>query len=288
MVKNGISEFFDKYYYAHDCGIPYERNEHWLNFFGAIAERIVNDFSPKTMLDAGCAKGFLVECLRNKGVEAFGVDISEYAINNVYEPIKDFCKVASIADSLDSFFDLIISIEVVEHMERSESEAAIANLCRHTDKILFSSSPHDHSEATHINVQQPEVWAQIFARNGFFRDLDYDASYITPWAVLFCRDSRRLDKLVFEYERKLWLVYKENLDVRRKNLELIDQLKQMDLAKLQPAELESVKIEMSKTRGLLEEANKRISELETVLNDITDSEDWRLMQEVKRIRNVAS
>lgn len=288
MIAEGINDKFDEYYYAHDCGVPYERNEHWLDFFGAIAARIVNDFSPKKMLDAGCAKGFLVECLRNNGVEAFGVDISEYAINNVYEPIKDFCKVASIADPLASFFDVIISIEVVEHMERSESEEAIANLCRHTDKFLFSSSPHDYSEATHINVQQPEVWAQLFARNGFFRDLDYDASYITPWAVLFCRDSRRLNKLVFEYERKLWLVYKENLDVRRKNLELIDQLKQMDLANLQIAELESVKIEMSKTRGLLEEANKRISELETALNDITDSEDWRLMQEVKRIRSIAS
>jgi len=43
---------------------------------------------------------------------------------------------------------------------------------------------------------------------------------------------------------------------------------------------------LSKTGGLLEEVNKRISELETELNDITDSEDWRLMQEVKRIRGV--
>ena len=288
MVDDGINEMFDKYYYEHDCGIPYERNEHWLNFFGAVAARIVNDFSPKSMLDAGCAKGFLVECLRNKGVEAFGVDISEYAINNVYEPIKDFCKIASISDPLDSFYDVIISIEVVEHMERSESEAAIANLCNFTDKILFSSSPHDYSEATHINVQQPEVWAQIFARNGFFRDLDYDASYITPWAVLFHRDQQRLEKLVLNYERRLWLIYRENLDVRRKNLELIDHLKQIDLANLQLIEIESLKSELMKMEGLLEEANKQIAELETALNEITNSEDWRLMQEVKRIRNITS
>jgi len=277
---------FDSYYYAHDCGAPYERNEHWLNFFGAIAARIVHDFAPKTMLDAGCAKGFLVECLRNKGVDAFGIDISEYAINSAYESIRDYCRVASISDPLDKLYDVIISIEVLEHIEKSESETAIANLCNHTDKILFSSSPHDYGEVTHINVQQPEVWAQIFARNDFFRDLDYDASYITPWAVLFCRDTKRSDTLVFEYERKLWQTYKENLDVRRKNLELVDQLKQLDLTNFQLTEIESIKSELSKTGGLLEEANKRISELETELNDITDSEDWRLMQEVKRIRGV--
>jgi len=286
MLDKDKNSDFDAYYYAHDCGISYERNEHWLNFFGAIAETVVNDFAPKTILDAGCAKGFLVECLRNKGVDAFGVDISEYAINSVYEPVKQYCKIASIADPLDNLYDVIISIEVVEHMEKSESEAAIANLCKHTDKILFSSSPHDFSEVTHINVQQPEVWARLFARNGFFRDMDYDASYITPWAVLFSRNSQRLDRLVFVYERKLWMIYKENLDVRRKNLELNDQLKQKDLANLHLAEIKSTQNDLSKTGALLEEANKRIVELETAINEITDSEDWRLMQEVKRIRNI--
>ena len=97
-----------------------------------------------------------------------------------------------------------------------------------------------------------------------------------------------MDKLVANYERKLWRVYKENLDVRRKNLELVDQMKQLDLATPQLSEIESIKSELYKTGGLLEEANKRISELETALNDITDSADWRLMQEVKRIRNIAS
>ena len=285
MVTSGNSEKFDKYYYAHDCGIPYERNEHWLNFFGAIAERIFNDFSPKTMLDAGCAKGFLVECLRNKGVDALGIDISDYAISNAHESIRDYCRLASISDPLDKMYDLIISIEVVEHIEKSESETAIANLCKHTEKILFSSSPHDYGEVTHINVQQPEVWSQIFARNGFFRDLDYDASYITPWAVLFRRETKRSDKLVFEYERKLWQTYKENLDVRKKNLEMVEQLKQMDLTSIQLTEIETIKSELSKTGGSLSEANKRISELETELSDISNSEDWRLMQEVKRIRN---
>ena len=31
------SSFFDKYYYEHGCGRPYERDEIWLNFFDGIA-----------------------------------------------------------------------------------------------------------------------------------------------------------------------------------------------------------------------------------------------------------
>ena len=37
---------FDAHYYAHDCGIPYERNEHWLAFFGHIADEVVKEIAP--------------------------------------------------------------------------------------------------------------------------------------------------------------------------------------------------------------------------------------------------
>ncbi|MFN2235590.1 MAG: hypothetical protein ACK2U1_15290, partial [Anaerolineales bacterium] len=85
-------ELFDAYYYQHGCGdLPYERNQGWLDLFSRIAERIIQDIQPTTVLDAGCALGFLVEGLRNHGVEAFGIDISDYAIENVHQTIKPYC-----------------------------------------------------------------------------------------------------------------------------------------------------------------------------------------------------
>jgi 2-polyprenyl-3-methyl-5-hydroxy-6-metoxy-1,4-benzoquinol methylase len=68
---------YDATYYRVGCGVPYERNEHWLTFFGKIADAIVREINPGSVLDAGCAMGFLVEALRQRGVEAYGVDISD-------------------------------------------------------------------------------------------------------------------------------------------------------------------------------------------------------------------
>src|SRR5689334_22980048 len=68
-------------------GGPYERNERWLGFFAEVADGIVRDLAPKTVLDAGCAMGFLVEALRQRGVEASGIDVSEYAISKVDESV---------------------------------------------------------------------------------------------------------------------------------------------------------------------------------------------------------
>src|SRR3972149_7053071 len=137
------SSFFDAYYYEHGCGRPYERDEGWLNFFDGIAKRIIEETEPKTVLDAGCALGFLVEAFRNRGVEAYGVDISEYAIQNVYPKIKKYCWIGSITDPFPKKYDLITSIEVLEHMPQRESERAIENLCNHANEIVFSSTPFD-------------------------------------------------------------------------------------------------------------------------------------------------
>ena len=77
MASQGSARPYDAFYYAHSCGQPYQRDDVWLNFFASVAERIVSDIRPTTVLDAGCAMGFLVEALRDRGVDAGGVDISE-------------------------------------------------------------------------------------------------------------------------------------------------------------------------------------------------------------------
>ena len=206
---------FDAYYYQHGCGVPYERNEQWLTFFQGIADKIIADLKPKSVLDAGCAKGFLVEGFRNRGIEAWGIDISEYAIQEVYEPIKPYCRVGSIIDPFPQKYDLIVTIEVLEHMPAEVGKKAIANLCAYADQILFSSTPFDYKETTHYNVQLPEYWSREFARHEFFRDVDFDASFITPWAALYRKNEKPVHQLTYDYERRFWQLWKENNDLRQ-------------------------------------------------------------------------
>ena len=51
----------------------------------SVAKRIVKEYNLKKgskVLDVGCGKGFLVKDLINLGIDAYGLDISEYAIKN--------------------------------------------------------------------------------------------------------------------------------------------------------------------------------------------------------------
>lgn len=212
--------YFDADYYAHDCGKPYERSAEWLRFFDSVAERIVRDVNPQSVLDAGCAMGFLVETLRQRGVDTFGIDISEFAIRQVHPSVQPYCRVDSITAPLPRSYDLIVCIEVLEHLPPPDAELAIANLCEHTADVLFSSTLFDYREATHLNVHPPEHWAELFARHSFFRDVDFDASFISAWAVRFRRRVEPAHRVIRDYERKYWLLAKENSDLRARVIEM--------------------------------------------------------------------
>ena len=64
-------------------------------FIKRLASQIKEKYHPQTVLDAGCAMGMLVAALRDLGVEAYGVDLSEYAISQVREDIRPYCAVGS-------------------------------------------------------------------------------------------------------------------------------------------------------------------------------------------------
>ena len=250
---------FDAYYYAHCCGDPYTRSEGLLRFFAGIADRIVADIVPKTVLDAGCAIGMLVEALRARGVDATGVDLSSYAIGQVGDALRPYCRHGSIADEFTGGYDLIISLEVLEHMPPREAEAAIANFCRHTDDVLFSSSPLDYKEPTHINVHPPEYWAEAFARHGFYRDVDFDASHITPWAVRFRRRTEPLHRIVRDYERRFWELKLESNHTREYSMQLQREVQQVQDAR--PA-LEQARADLAETTRQLAQARDQIAHME--------------------------
>jgi hypothetical protein len=119
---------------------------------------------------------------------------------------------------------LITCIEVLEHLAPADAVRALANLCAASDRVLFSSSPLDYSEPTHVNVRPTEDWSVEFARHGFFRNLDVDASFVTPWAVLYERSSDATADLVRRYDRAVARLSLEVNQVRSNILQLQERL----------------------------------------------------------------
>jgi hypothetical protein len=215
---------YDESYYRTYEGGSYDRGGHWTRFFGYIADEVLARWTPATTLDAGCALGVFVEELRRRGVDAWGVDVSEYAIGAVPDEIRPYCFVGSLVEELPEGmprrYDLVSCIEVVEHLDRADGDRVIARLCALTDRVLFSSTPDGFREPTHFACRPPEEWSAVFARNGFVRAFDADASFVAPWAVVYERRTLTPYQLVLEYDRRLSRLQDEVRQLREEVVEL--------------------------------------------------------------------
>jgi SAM-dependent methyltransferase len=213
-------------YYGHyaAAGISYERSPFWLEFFGKIADRLIEDFHPKTALDAGCAIGLLVEALRDRGVDAEGIDFSDFAVAHSREDIRPFLTVGSITEPFSKHYDLITCFEVVEHMPPHDADRAITNLCGFTDEVILTSTPTHYRDPTHTNIHPQEYWTERFARHGFIRDVDYDGAYIAPWAARYRRSSAPIHRIVADYDR----AYSRMLhELQERNAVIVDQMREL-------------------------------------------------------------
>jgi 2-polyprenyl-3-methyl-5-hydroxy-6-metoxy-1,4-benzoquinol methylase len=187
----------EEYYQSHLGPLPYNRESGvFVDFFIGIAESLIRTLQPATVLDTGCAMGFLVEAFWDRGVKAWGIDISQYAVSKVRRDMQPYCRVGSLVDPISGTYDLVTCIEVLEHMPEAAAIQAIANLASTTDTILFSSSPTDFTEPTHVNVHQSIWWLEQFQNVGFSPDLTFDASFVAPQTMLLRRSSQPRDSSV--------------------------------------------------------------------------------------------
>lgn len=128
---------------------------------------------PRSVLDIGCAFGFMVQHLREQGILAYGVDVSSYAMSQAPPTIKPFLK-PGLAWKLpfgDQSIDLATSFGVLEHIPDDLVDQTIAEIKRVCRRgllaITLSTDPTGQSEASHHSLHPRAWWQRRFADSKF-------------------------------------------------------------------------------------------------------------------------
>src|SRR5262249_46236239 len=153
---------------------------------------------------------------------------------------------------------------------RDDAEKAMDNLCAASDRVLFSSSPLDYAEATHVNVHPPEVWSEMFSRRGFYRDLDVDATFLTPWPVLYRKADVQAPRTGRTYERGLWNLMNEVTQVRASVLSMQTELERRTLdgdSSVTGADYRRLQQELQETRAAMLSTRDMVAGLEAALGE---------------------
>lgn len=174
------SEIFDADYFerGEESGKSLYSNYRWLPeltipFCAAICEQ-VGIARHQSVLDFGCAKGYLVKALRMLGREAYGCDISDYARASADADTKRYLRPAP--GDFDRTFDWIIAKDVLEHIAESDLPATLDTL-RTLGGGLFVVVPlardgtyvipQMEEDCTHIIRWDAEQWAAAIRAAGW-------------------------------------------------------------------------------------------------------------------------
>jgi len=174
------ASFYDEEYYEKK-GYTVEKQ---YATFSELAEHFKQRFNPKSVLDVGCSIGVLVKALRDLGVDAYGVDYSEYALSHAPKEVKNYLKRAAVDKERlpfkDESFDMITMLELLEHLQDHRHVIAEANRVLKKGGVVFVTTPWDLSpeEPSHINVHPRKFWIKEFENLGF--DYARKAAYYFP------------------------------------------------------------------------------------------------------------
>lgn len=140
------------------------------------------------VLEVGCAFGFLTRNLRRDGFAAFGCDTAGYCLAQAGEGVRPYLQAASVLalPYPDRSFDLVLCMEVLEHLPEELIPAAVRELRRVSRGLLLVSVPSygpddfgPYGLKYHTDPENSDWFADAAAGRAFTR-LDIDEATGEP------------------------------------------------------------------------------------------------------------
>jgi SAM-dependent methyltransferase len=122
-----------------------------------------------SVLDVGCGTGHFLRAFREAGVaDITGIDGEHVPRDQLVIEGRNFVP-RDLSQDFDLYrrFDLVVSLEVAEHLPPAGAQSFVAALARHGSVVVFSAAIPFQGGTAHLNEQWPSYWAALFARHGY-------------------------------------------------------------------------------------------------------------------------
>ena len=223
-------EFYSKGYFLDAKGSNYGRRDlitgealfspYTEEFYLGRARLVVNSLLKsiqgiRNVIVLGCARGYMVQAFHERNIDAFGVDISEWTIENGAPLVADRLYCGDVCDLSmwdEQEFDLVVALDVLEHIHTPDLYKALDEACR-VGKILVFDAPididndrpdqSDGTDESHVSIYSKEWWITEFMKRGY--EPIHSQEFIYPEEKFDSRWPDRHDHGVTIYLRRVRL-----------------------------------------------------------------------------------
>ncbi len=162
----------------------YYKDDRWYQ----VAIDIISHYdlrNDQRILDVGCAKGYLVEELWQLGQDAYGIDISRYAVKNCSVDMVGRIHRGDILDLPfpDDSFDLVLCFGTIHNIDEKFLPTAFKEIQRVSRKDCFITVDSYRNEEEKAIFEDwcltakshgyPYFWIDKFRECGYTKDYDF-------------------------------------------------------------------------------------------------------------------
>lgn len=166
-----------------------------------IVPLILELVHPKSVIDVGCGDGTWLSVFQEFGIEDYlGIDgdyVDGEQLQIPADRFLDFDLKQSI--SIEKTFDLVLSLEVAEHLPADCADTFVDSLAKLGEAIVFSAAIPYQGGTEHINEQWQNYWVTRFQSRGYqvidcLRNKIWDNAKVEAWyaqnMLIFIKEER--------------------------------------------------------------------------------------------------
>jgi hypothetical protein len=132
-----------------------------------VVPLLIDWYKPNTVIDLGCNIGAWLSEFQEHGIDILGID-GENMLGSLLIDAEDF-RSYDLTEPIYPVikFDLLICLEVAEHLEDKYADTLVESAIRCSDTIFWSAATKGQGGFNHVNEQPLEYWIEKFKSRGY-------------------------------------------------------------------------------------------------------------------------
>ncbi|MDW7761521.1 MAG: methyltransferase domain-containing protein [Acidobacteriota bacterium] len=140
---------------------------------------ITAEFEPSSVLDFGCANGAVLKCLKDRGIDGDGVEISVISLDKAFPEISSRIRLGDIRHlTFSHSYDVILGLDIFEHLNPNSLLSYIRRLYEllNDGGFLYANIPAFGKDSVFGEIFRIdyESWAEDAEKKRLFRAVPVD------------------------------------------------------------------------------------------------------------------